>query len=187
MHRAVEPAWTPARYLRRAQQHRRMAVMAAGMHLAGVFGLVVDIVLFLDIERVHIGAEADGRAVALVAAQRADHAGPREAAMHLDAEFMQPQGDVIGRLVFLERGFRVPVDMLPPRGHFILEFGDAVDDRHGRVSVFGPESVGAVSAGFIAWFGKAQYVIPGQIQCHPRGGGNDGMGGATQAFPRPSS
>ena len=120
-----------------------MAVMAAGMHLAGVFGPVVDIVLFLDIERVHVGAEPDGRPVAPFAAQGADHAGARQAAMDVDAEFVQPQRHVIGCLVFLERGFGVPVDMAPPRGHFILVFGDAVDDRHGRVSA-------GLSARFIA-------------------------------------
>ena len=119
---------------RRAQQHGRMPVMAAGMHLAGVFGLVIDLVLFLDIERIHIGAQTDGGAVAFFAAQRADHAGTRKAAMHIDAEFMQPQCHVIRCLVFLERGFRMLVDMTPPRGHVVLEFGNTVDDRHGRVS-----------------------------------------------------
>ena len=45
---------------RRAQQHRRMAVMAAGMHLAFMDRLVIEGVLFVDIQGVHIGAQSDG-------------------------------------------------------------------------------------------------------------------------------
>jgi hypothetical protein len=55
---------------------------------------------------------------------------------------MEPEGDVIRCLVFLERGFRMLVDMVPPRGHVIVEFGDTVDDRHGAcLRMFGSTSI----------------------------------------------
>ena len=71
--------------LRRAQQHRRVPVMAAGMHLAGDRRGVGELVGLVHVERVHVGAQAD-RAPGLARPQRADHAGLGQAAMHLDAE-----------------------------------------------------------------------------------------------------
>ena len=50
---------------RRAQQHRGMAVMAAGMHLARRLGGVRQIGLLLDRQRIHVGAQADHLDVAI--------------------------------------------------------------------------------------------------------------------------
>src|SRR3546814_17800825 len=44
-----------------AQQHRRVAVVTAGVHLALVPRAVVEAVELLDMQGVHIGAQADGR------------------------------------------------------------------------------------------------------------------------------
>ena len=42
-----------------AQQHHRVAVMAAGMHLAGDRRFVIEVVGLVHVERVHVGAQAD--------------------------------------------------------------------------------------------------------------------------------
>ena len=44
---------------RRAEQHRGVAVMAAGVHLAGHGRLVGQVVRLLDRQRVHVGAQPD--------------------------------------------------------------------------------------------------------------------------------
>jgi hypothetical protein len=41
------------------QQHRRMTVMTARMHLAGVARRMVKCVEFLHRQRIHVGAQAD--------------------------------------------------------------------------------------------------------------------------------
>ena len=44
---------------RRAEQHRGMAVMAAGVHLARGLGGVRQVGRFLDRQRIHVGAQPD--------------------------------------------------------------------------------------------------------------------------------
>ena len=83
---------------RRAEQHRGMAVMAAGVHQAGVLGGIRQIGRFLDRQRVHVGAQPDHLDVALAgglaALDDAHHAGPAEAGDDfVAAEFPQPVGD----------------------------------------------------------------------------------------------
>ncbi len=55
---AVKVAMT-RQIVRCAQQHRRMTVMAACMHLAGVARRMVKCVEFLHRQRIHVGAQAD--------------------------------------------------------------------------------------------------------------------------------
>ena len=71
--------------LGRAQQHRRVAVMAAGMHLVGHRRGVVEVVLFLQVQRIHVGAQPDRLLAGAPALERADHAGLGQPAMNLDA------------------------------------------------------------------------------------------------------
>ena len=83
---------------RRAQQHRGVAVMAAGVHQARVLGGVRQVGLFLDRQRIHVGAQPDHLEIALAgglaALDHADHAGPAKAGRDLvAAEFPQPVGD----------------------------------------------------------------------------------------------
>ena len=76
------------------EQHRGVAIMAAGVHLARRPGGVRQIGLFLDRQRVHVGAQADhlGLALAarLLALDDADHAGAAKAGCDfVAAEFAQ--------------------------------------------------------------------------------------------------
>ena len=111
------------------QQHHRVAVMAAGMHLAGNRRLVVELVGLVNVERIHVGTQADSP-LRRPAAQDADHARLGQAAMHFEAERLQLLGDDIGSPHFLEGRLRVAVDVVTPRRHVFVERGNAVDDRH---------------------------------------------------------
>ena len=60
---------------RRAQQHRGVPVMSAGMHLAGHGRAMLAPREFLDIQRIQIGAQPDRAPTRPVAPERRDHAG----------------------------------------------------------------------------------------------------------------
>ena len=83
--------------------------MPAGVHHPFVERLVVDIALFDDRQRVHVGAQGDDLA-RLAAAQDADHAGAPDAGLHLiDSQRTQPLGDELARLVLLKPELRMLV------------------------------------------------------------------------------
>ncbi len=77
---------------RGAEQRRGVAVMAAGMHHAGIAGGVGQAGGFSDRQRVHVGAQADA-AVGLAAADRRHHAMAADAGDERNAEFAQPGAD----------------------------------------------------------------------------------------------
>ena len=112
-----------------AQQHHRVAVMAAGVHLARDRRLVIEVIGLVHVERIHVGAQAD-RALGRAATQHTHDAGLGEAAMDLDAEALQLRRDDVRGPHFLEGRFRVAVNVMTPRGHVLVERGNAVNDRH---------------------------------------------------------
>ncbi len=113
--------------LRRAEQHGRMAVMAAGMHLAGGRRGPGPAACFGDRQGVHVGPEPDGAARAAIAADEADDPGPAEAGHDfVNAEFPQFSFDEGCRIFDREQELRVLVQMAPPFGHFVLELGGTV-------------------------------------------------------------
>ena len=73
---------------RRAEQHRGVPVMAAGMHLARNSGYVVVIALFLHWQRIHVSPQQDGLAGAVLAVEHADNAGLPDARL----DCIQPPG-----------------------------------------------------------------------------------------------
>ncbi len=109
---AIEAALVAQSHQRlgRAEQHRRVAVVAAGMHLPLVFRAVRKAVEFGQRQRVHVGAQADG-AGAAAAGQPGDHAGAGQAAMHLDADGLELGGDDIGGALLVKSQFRVGMDV----------------------------------------------------------------------------
>ena len=88
VHRAVEVARL-GQVARGAEQHRGVAVMAAGMHLARLGRLVARSSLASWIGSASMSARRPIGAGPLPVAQHADHAGAADAAMHLDAERSQ--------------------------------------------------------------------------------------------------
>ncbi len=119
---------------RRAQQHRRVPVMAAGMHLAGDRRDVFEAVHLVDMERVHVGPQRDGAGGGGAPLKRADDARAGEAARDLDPVGLKLRGDEGGRLVLFEGGLGAGMDAPPPCRHIAVKFGNAVDDRHGLAS-----------------------------------------------------
>ncbi|MDY0933878.1 hypothetical protein SOM63_00205 [Pseudomonas viridiflava] len=78
--------------LRRAEQHRGMTVMAARMHDTGVAGGVGDGIDFLDRQRIHICAQANGagrRSAFERAPQGADYTGSPDVTGDFNVPFFQ--------------------------------------------------------------------------------------------------
>ena len=120
VHRAVEVA-VLRKMQRRGQQHGRVAVVAAGVHLALVFAGVGEGVELGHGQRVHVGAQANrssvfrGRA-AVAPVHDADHAGGAQPAVNGDAPLRQLGRHQVGGAHFLEAEFRVRVDVAPQLG-----------------------------------------------------------------------
>ena len=105
--------------------------MAAGVHAARVLGAVGEAVLLRDVECIHVGPQADRAARPLAALDGADDAGPRQAAMDLDAEGGELLCDELGGRVLLKGGLGVGMKVVAPGGHVRMELGDAIEDGHG--------------------------------------------------------
>lgn len=96
--------------LRRAQQHRGVAVVAAAVHAAADGGLVREAVVLGHGQRVHVGAQADGLAAA-AAAQDADHAGFPQPRVDFQPPLAQALGHQVGGARFLEGQLGMGVDV----------------------------------------------------------------------------
>ena len=118
------------------EQHRRMAVMAAGMHHAGHLGRVGDACLLGDRQCVHVGAKADHRPAGTASAMHQTHdTRPAHSGDHLvAAEVAQLAGNEGRGLVDLVEQFGTLVQVLAPAGDLRLGIRDSVVDRHGRLS-----------------------------------------------------
>src|SRR5215217_2694127 len=74
-HLAVDPVTHPGEYLRRPEQHRRVPIVGAGVHRAGIGGGELEVVLLGDGQGVYVRPDGDG-AAGPVPYQPRDHAGP---------------------------------------------------------------------------------------------------------------
>ena len=128
------------------QQHRGVAVVAAGVHLAEHLagpGLAAG---FGNRQGVHVGAQADV-ARARAHAQGAHHAGAAQAAVHLPAPAGQALGDQVAGGVFFIRQLGVGVDLLADGHHLGLEGTDGVEGGREQGGVHG-RSLGVGDGGF---------------------------------------
>jgi hypothetical protein len=133
--RAVEVARL-AEILGGAQQHRRMPIVAAGVHAPGSLGGVGQPRVLGHGQGVHIGAQADHLARRSFAAlDDADHAGPADARHHLVAtESFELLGYDAGRAMHLVEDLRMLMEVTSPGRDLILHGGDTVDDGHEQSS-----------------------------------------------------
>ena len=90
---------------RGAEQRRGVAVMAAGVHHAGIGGGVGDAGGLGDRQRVHVGTQADA-AIGCRRGDRRHHAMAADAGDEAHAKFAQPSLDEGGGLLFVQRQFR---------------------------------------------------------------------------------
>jgi hypothetical protein len=124
---------------RGSEQHRRMAVMAAGMHPPVMARAISEFVRFLDRQGIEIGAQADrARAVALL--QPTDHAGLADAAMHFAAEGGELFCNESRRALLLEAELRMSMDVMPPIDEAVVILRNPLDDHHDAPALFGSAS-----------------------------------------------
>ncbi len=121
----------------RAQQHRGMPVMAAGMHLARRLGGIRQPGRLLDRQRIHVGAKPDHPDIAvagrLASLDDADDAGAAKPGGHLvAAEFPKPLRHECRGAVNVVQQFGMFMDIPAPGLNIGLEIGDAIDDGHGK-------------------------------------------------------
>src|SRR5579883_3320788 len=88
-----------------------MAVVTAGMHLAGNFRGVIAAGPLADMERVEIGSEPDRLLPWPRAAQRADDPRLGDSFRDLDAPFPQARGDEARGAMLLEAGLGMAMDV----------------------------------------------------------------------------
>ena len=117
---------------RRAEQHRGMPVMAAGVHLARGLGPIGKVGLFLDRQRVHVRAQSDRtRARSLGAADDADDTGAADRRFDLVAtEAAKALSDEFRRLLDVIHDFGLLMQFSAPGSHFGNEVVDGGADRH---------------------------------------------------------
>ena len=89
-----------------------------------------DVVLFFDVQRIHIGAKRDCTIAGQHAFERADDASPGDTAIDRNAKRFEEPGDQFRRLVLFEGGLGMRVDLVPPLRHLGMKFGDPIDNRH---------------------------------------------------------
>ena len=119
-HGAVESAFL-GEQLCGPEQHGRVAVMAAGVHRAGILRTIALRTLFGDAQGIHVGPERDCP-IAAAAFERADDARAAHALGDLvEAELPQFGGDEGARALLLEPELRMGVQIAPPSGHFPVE------------------------------------------------------------------
>ena len=106
--------------VQRREQHRGVAVVAAGVHDAGVLGCKLEAGLLLDRERVDVGAQRE-RFPRPPGAHRRDEARLRRAVELDPLEATEQLEEERRRLVLLEAQLRVLMEMAPPRDRPCLE------------------------------------------------------------------
>ena len=109
-----------------------MAIMPAGVHLAGMAAGMGELVELLQRQGVHIGPQADGtRAVA--ALDDADHPGLAQTTVHRDAPFGKFCSNHVGGAHFLKTKFGVGVQVAANRNDFSRSANDGVEKVHQRI------------------------------------------------------
>jgi hypothetical protein len=133
-HRGAVEVAPRGQVARRGQQHGGVAVMAAGVHQAGVAAGMGKAVGFVHRQRVHVGAQADGAAAgpAVAPVHDAHHAGAPQAAVQRDAPSGQLRGHQVRRALFLEAQLGVGVDVAPQRGKLVGTADDVGVQPRGR-------------------------------------------------------
>jgi hypothetical protein len=114
------------------QQHGGVAVMAAGMHLAGKFRFIGPVGHFRHGKRIHVGTQADA-AGAVAHLQRGDHAGAAETAMHLQPGTLEKIGDDGAGSFLFEAQFGMRVQVVAKLRQEWQVLADAVQQSHGQL------------------------------------------------------
>ena len=131
-------------HLRRAEEHRGVGVVAAGVHHALRLAAEGQVVRLVDGKRVHVGAQRDDTAGA-AAAEDPHDARPRHGVAHLEAEVAQPLGHEVARALLAVAELGVGVQVAAHGHHGGRDpLGGGADLRVGRAGAAGR---GAAAAG----------------------------------------
>jgi hypothetical protein len=114
MHGAVNARRIGAQCLGRAQQHRHVAIMAAAVKAPFMAAGIGQAGLFIDGQRIHVGAQANGTGAGTMA-QNAHDAGAANAFMHLQPRRAQRIGNDARRAMFGKTQFGVRMDIMAQR------------------------------------------------------------------------
>ncbi len=137
-HRALEVARL-RQMLRRCQQHGGVAIVAAGVHLAGVLAGVGEGVEFRHRQGVEVGAQADHPATSVAtpppvaAMNHPHHPGLAQTAVYFHPPGGQPRRHHVGSALLLEAQLGVRVQITPQRGERGGLGHDGVDELHSGV------------------------------------------------------
>ena len=123
---------------RRAEQHGGVAVVAAGVHAAGVRRACAEAAGLVHRQAVHVGAQADAAAAGgLSALDDADHAGLREAAMDFDAPGLRACSATRSEVRFSsKRELGVGVDVAADLGQLGVIAADVLDGAQSFTGAF---------------------------------------------------
>ncbi len=114
-----------------AEQHRGVAVMAAGVHLAGNGRLVGQPGLLFERQRVHVGAQPNDLARLAPRMTPTTPVWPMPGTTSSQPKLLSFSATRARRPVHVVAQFRVGMDVLPPSGDFGMQVGNAIDDGHG--------------------------------------------------------
>jgi hypothetical protein len=115
-----------------AEQHRRVPVVAAGVHAAVMGRAVGEIVQLLDRQRVHIGAQPN-RTGRIAVANGADHPGAGEPAVYLAPELGQPGRDEVSGALLGKSELRMGMNIASDRSQLVVIVEHLGKDRHVRL------------------------------------------------------
>ena len=132
VHRAVEVA-RGGEILGGAQQHRGVTVMTAGVHAALVLAAVIEGVVFVHRQRIHVGAQPDRLGI-VADPDRAHDSGLADAGGDLAAPLLQFLRHDLRRAHLLEAKLGMGMDVAPDGGQFGGSGGDLGFDFHGQDS-----------------------------------------------------
>src|SRR6266850_4580380 len=116
-----------------AEQHRGVAVVAAGVHPPVMTRTIVEAVGLMDRQGVHIGPQAD-RARRIAGSQPADDPRLADTTIDLAAKLGELRRHHIGSALLLEAEFRMSVNVAPPARQVVVNLRNAVNDLHIRSS-----------------------------------------------------
>jgi len=105
--------------LRGGKQHCRVPIVTTAMKNTIVDGSMFESVGFLDGQCVDISAHADTM-VSSAPLQHTDYARSPDTGMHVEAEFRQQSGNLVGSALFLKTKLRVLVNIMAPGLHIVV-------------------------------------------------------------------
>ena len=97
-----------------------MAIVSAGVHFSSVQRAVFEFVLFMDVQCIHVCAQADGT-LARTSRQRPHHSRATQSVVHAQAEGLEFVCHQSGGALLLKRSFRVGMEVVAPLDHLPLQ------------------------------------------------------------------